>query len=138
MDAKFEIIKSSIPQKTSNTEEWISWWKLLLDYYGKTMASNIFVITWKDRGGSGSGADVVKLRTATGVPLDNQTISDSAETLASKGLSALESLGDTYKYGLYAVAGLVFVLAAGLVYRAVTASASDIGTVAGTALKAAA
>jgi hypothetical protein len=138
MDAKFQILEASMPQKTSNTEAWIAFWNLIKEYYGPKMAVTIFAIAWKERGSKDATADVVKLRTATGVPLDNQSVLDSAETVAKGGLSLLESVGTTYKYVMYAGIGIVLVLVGGLVIRVITASASEIGTVAGTAVKAAA
>lgn len=129
-----EELKAFVPTKSSGTAEWVSYWNILLKNWNKTIASGVFAKTWKQR--KGGNADVVAIRKATGLALDNESILDGLSQVKSDALGVFDTMGTGLKVAAGVTGVLVVVLVGGLIIRIITASAQDIGTATGTAAKA--
>lgn len=126
---------SLLPTEKSTADDWVNFYNALKSSYGEKAANYAFVKRWGLRRGSVSAADVEK---GTGLTL-NKTFFESVEKSASNTVDYVggffNTLGTGSKVVFYASIGLGVLLVGGVVYRLVTLSAAEAGTVAGTAAK---
>lgn len=123
-------IISIVPNKSSGTAAWITYYDQLVKRYGKSNAQAAFVLTWEKRGGS--NVDKNELINATGIKFDRSFM----ESIKGNVSNAF-SFGTSFqKYAIITGAVICTVLIGGIVIRIITASAKDIGTATGTAAKA--
>lgn len=127
----------ALPNKKSQSQDWIAFWQAADKRYGTDAATVAFVKAWAKR--RGPNADASKVSHDTGINLDKSFL----EGIESKATSVVDVIGGTFstantgmKIILYATIGLTIILVGGLVVRVVTMSAQDAGVVAGTAAKA--
>ena len=124
-----------LPTDKSTADDWVIFYKSLKDSYGEEAANYAFVKRWSLRKGSVSAADVER---GTGLTL-NKSFFESVEKTASSSVDYVggffNTIGTGSKVVFYAGIGLGIILLGGVIYRVVTISASEAGTVAGTAAK---
>ena len=131
---------SALPTLGSQSEDWANYYSLATKQLGQDAAKNLFSKAWAKWGGgvAGSKADTVKVREMTGLPLDETFFQE----LRSTGDSVIGTFGGLFstvatgtKIVMFASIGIGALLIGGIAYRIVTASATEIGTVAGVAAK---
>lgn len=126
---------SLLPTEKSTVDDWVNFYNALKAVYGEKAANYAFVKRWSLRKGSANTADVEK---GTGLTL-NKSFIESVEKTAMNSVDYVggffNSLGTGSKIVFYAGIGLGVLFVGGVVYRLVTLSASEAGTVAGTAAK---
>ena len=124
-----------LPTDKSTADDWVIFYKSLKDSYGEKAANYAFVKRWSLRRGSVNAADVEK---GTGLTL-NKSFLESVEKTASSSVDYVggffNTLGTGSKVVFYAGIGLSVLFVGGVVYRLITLSASEAGTVAATAAK---
>ena len=125
-----------LPTEKSTSDDWVNFYNALKAVYGEKAANYAFVKRWSLRKGSSvSAADVEK---RTGLTL-NKTFIEGVEKAASNTVDYVggffNSLGTGSKVVFYASIGLGVLFGGGVIYRLITLSASEAGTVAGTAAK---
>lgn len=131
---------SALPTLDSQSEDWANYYSLATKQLGSDAAKSLFSKAWAKWGDgvAGSKADTVKVREMTGLPLDETFF----QGLQSTGDSVIGTFGGLFstvatgtKIVMFASIGIGALLIGGIAYRIVTASATEIGTVAGVAAK---
>lgn len=124
-----------VPTKSSTTQDWTTFYTALKNKYGQDAADVAMAGAWKERGNNALAAEV---ENRTGFKLDKSAL----ESLQGAGMSALDTassafsfVGNTTKYVMLGGLALVGIATIVLIYKAATATASDIGTVGGVAAK---
>jgi hypothetical protein len=124
-----------LPNEKSTADDWVIFYKSLRENYGEKAANYAFVKRWSLRRGNVSAVDVEK---GTGLTL-NKSFLEGVEKTADNAVDYVggffNTIGTGGKVVFYAGIGLSVFLVGGVIYRLVTLSASEAGTVAGTAAK---
>lgn len=124
-----------LPNEKSTADDWVIFYKSLRENYGEKAANYAFVKRWSLRRGNVSAVDVEK---GTGLTL-NKSFLEGVEKTADNAVDYVggyfNTIGTGGKVVFYAGIGLSVFLVGGVIYRLVTLSASEAGTVAGIAAK---
>jgi hypothetical protein len=119
-----------VPNKNSGTASWVAYYNQLEARYGKKNAQAALAITWEKRGGS--KVDLDELGKVSGMTFD-KTFLSGVKSYAADAISfATTSQRTVMMIGI----GIGVLLALGVTYRIITASAEEVGTASGTAIKA--
>jgi hypothetical protein len=130
----------ALPTLSSQSEDWATFYNICVKWYGKDAATIEFYKAWSKwgEGVTGSKANALTVSQMTGLSLDKsvlQTIEGKAEATMGVFGGLFGTVATGTKVILISAVGITVILAAGLTYRLLTASSTDIGTVAGVALK---
>jgi hypothetical protein len=127
-----------IPNQNSRAEEWALFYDVCKKRFGELAAKVAFANAWNSFNGQRPTADVLQVQKMTGLSLE-ESFFESAHHV---GADVVDGIGGALRStgtGLKAVfiGGMVLIIGAGVVilYRAFTATAQEIGTVAGIAAK---
>jgi hypothetical protein len=124
-----------LPTEKSSADDWVNFYNALKANYGKKSADYAFVMRWGLRKGNISATEIER---RTGVELSKNAI-ERVEKAFDSGVDVLggffNTIGTGGKVVFYASVGLSIFLVGGIIYRIVTANASEVGTAAGTAIK---
>jgi len=125
-----------LPDEHSSADDWGVFYKALVKVYGKP-APVIFMERWSRRG----KADVNQVEKATGLKISDKNFIASLEAEGSKAVDYVggffNTLGTGSKVMFYGSIALGVLIIGGITIKVLTMSTRDIGTIAGTAARAA-
>ena len=128
-----------LPDAKSTSQDWITFYDMLVARYGKKAAPVAFVKAWQQFGGANSSANVNDIQKGTGLIFDKGLIA-SIEGAGSDVVDYVggffNSLGTGSKIAFYSAIGLSVLVVGGIAIRVITLSSKDAGTFAGAGAKA--
>lgn len=128
-----------LPDEKSTSQDWITFYNIVVARYGKKAGAVAFVKAWQKFGAANSSANVNTIEKGTGLKFDKGLIA-SIEGAGSDAVDYIggffNSLGTGSKIAFYSAIGLSVLIVGGITIRVITLSSKDAGTLAGAGAKA--